>query len=222
MVRQNTLFAVCGLALGVGGCMEPVDYGSDEKALTTQGEDLEFPNFPLHYRGVGVFRDLADPQNTLIGDYTFNMELGVNTEYVSYIDRDIIAMQVYDLDPSDGTDPDREYFIELDHRGKPESCSLAPFPIPNVFYRDWWLHNDMVYDGQEVVNGYVADCWSGAIPEFGGAPARFCNRADAYPNFAPLLKQVATFVFYDYNGKELAHHDTPKSHFKLPRVCRGL
>lgn len=203
--------------------MEPTGIDIEEKAISSgDTENLEFPNFPLFYSGIGVFQDTADPQNTLIGRYTFNMELGVNYEVVNYIDRDIISLPVYDLDPSDGTDPDREYLIELDDRGRAQSCALAEFPLPNVFSRDWWVHNNMIYQGQETINGYVADCWAGAIPEFGGAPARFCNRASEYPNYAPLLKQVVTFVFYDYNGHALSRHDTPRSLFKIPRICRGL
>lgn len=219
MVWKRTIHLLFGVFM-VCGCMQPTDYDSGQAQQASAADGLAFPNFPLYYSGIGVFHDLADPQNTLIGTYTFDMERGVNHEFVNYIDHNILAMHFYDLDPSDGTDPDREYFIELDERGRPESCSLAPFPLPNIFLRDWWLHNNMVYVGQETINGYLADCWEGVIPEF-GAPARFCNRASVYPDFAPLEKQVATFVFRDYNGEVLTKKPKPRL-FKLPRVCRGL
>jgi hypothetical protein len=203
------------------GCQEvPAPEGWE--AETRSGElDKELPNFPLYYHGAGNFFDTADPANTLIGTYTFDMERGMNYEHVRYIDREIIAIHVFDLDPSDGTDPDREYLIDIDEKGKATGCALAPFPLPNVFSRDWWLHNDMVYQGTETINGFLADCWEGVVPEF-GAPARYCNRADVYPDFAPLLKVVATFEFYDYFGRELESSDVSPSLFGLPKVCRDV
>ncbi len=205
----------------LAGCDEfGEDYGHHAAAGTVSDdpEDKEFPEFPLYYTGTGVFFNELDPTDTLIGIYTYDMEEGVNHEIVHWVDRTIVAIMEYDLE---GDEPDREYWIDLDEKGRPTDCELAEFPLPNVFHRDWWLENDMVYEGTDEINGFAAHCWAGEMPE-AGFPVRYCNRADVYPEFSPLLKQVAHFTFEDYDGRELEKSDIQPSLFKLPRECRDL
>jgi hypothetical protein len=40
----------------------------------------------------------------------------------------------------------------------------------------WWLSNNMVYVGTEMVSGFEADCWGGAVPGI-GLPVKLCSRA---------------------------------------------
>ncbi|HXU29950.1 MAG TPA: hypothetical protein VN851_05165, partial [Thermoanaerobaculia bacterium] len=129
---------------------------------------------------------------------------------------------VYDLDPSDGVDPDREYFIERDPQTGQLHCTLNQPPLPNVFSRDWWLGNDMVYVGTETVSGFTADCWTGAIPGI-GLPVKLCSRADKYPELSLLLKKLGPFEFYDHYGVSLeGSNQPPPAYFKLPQICKHL
>jgi hypothetical protein len=126
------------------------------------------------------------------------------------------------MDPSDGDDPDREYFIERDQQTGKLRCTLNVPPLPNVFSRDWWLSNNMVYVGTEMVSGFEADCWTGAIPGI-GLPVKLCSRADKYPELSLLLKQLGPFEFYDYFGVSLEDENAPPpAYFKLPQICKHL
>jgi hypothetical protein len=197
--------------------------GASAPRALTPAEDKAFPNFPLRYRGSGYFVDTANPAgNFLAQQYIFDMERGVNREVGTYIDREQLIFNVYDLDPSDGTDPDREYFVQKNPATGQDECVLNPFPLPNVFRREWWLQSNMHYVGTETINGFAADCWEGELPG-AGLPAKFCNRADRYPDFAPVLKKIATFEFRDHYGEALSKQDAPEpSFFKLPHLCRDL
>lgn len=184
--------------------------------------DKPLPDFPLRYRGSGRFLHTEIPSFQLVAWYTFDMEVGVNRELATFIDREIEIFNVYDLDPSDGVDPDREYFIERDPLTGELHCTLNEPPLPNVFSRDWWLGNDMVYVGTETVSGFEADCWEGAIPGI-GLPVKLCSRADRYPELALLLKALGPFEFYDHFGVSLEGETRPPpAYFKLPQVCKGL
>lgn len=107
--------------------------------------DKPLPDFPLRYRGAGRFRHAEIPSFQLVASYTFDMETGVNREVATFIDREIEIFNVYDMDPSDGVDPDREYFIERNQQTGELHCTLNEPPLPNVFSRDWWLSNNIVY-----------------------------------------------------------------------------
>jgi hypothetical protein len=184
--------------------------------------DKPLPNFPLRYRGAGRFRHIEIPSFQLVATYTFDMEKGVNREVATFIDREIEIFNVYDMDPSDGIDPDREYFIERDQETGRLRCTLNEPPLPNVFSRDWWLSNNMVYTGTETVSGFEADCWTGAIPGI-GLPVKLCSRADKYPELSLLLKQLGPFEFYDHFGVSLEGESSPPpAYFKLPHICKGL
>jgi hypothetical protein len=214
---------------GCGGLREPSEQPEQpgqsvdktQAAFDSNGGKT-FPQFPLRYRSAGRFQDVSTPPNRLVARYVFDMELGVNREEVAWVDHETLIFNVYDLDPSDGTDPDREYFIEKNPATGELECTLNPFPLPNVFSRDWWLSNNMVYQGTATIEGWLADCWAGAIPGI-GLEVRFCNRADKYPNLAPLLKKLGPFEFFDYFGTALtAAEAPPPSFFRLPRICRDL
>jgi hypothetical protein len=180
------------------------------------------PNFPLRYRGAGRFLHTEIPSFQLVARYTFDLERGVNREVAAFIDREIEIFNVYDMDPSDGVDPDREYFIERDQQTGKLRCTLNEPPLPNVFSRDWWLSNNMVYAGTEMVSGFEADCWTGAIPGI-GLPVKLCSRADKYPELSLLLKQLGPFEFYDYFGVSLEDEKAPPAaYFKLPQICKNL
>lgn len=180
------------------------------------------PNFPLRYRGAGRFRHAEIPSFQLVARYTFDMEAGVNREMATFIDREIEIFNVYDMDPSDGVDPDREYFIERDQQTGELRCTLNEPPLPNVFSRDWWLSNNMVYVGTEMVSGFEADCWTGAVPGI-GLPVKLCSRADKYPELSLLLKQLGPFEFYDHFGVSLEGENAPPpAYFKLPQICKRL
>lgn len=184
--------------------------------------DKPLPNFPLRYRGAGRFRHTEIPSFQLVAGYTFDMEKGVNHEVATFIDREIEIYNVYDMDPSDGVDPDREYFIERDQQTGVLHCTLNEPPLPNVFSRDWWLSNNMVYVGTEMVSGFVADCWTGAIPGI-GLPVKLCSRADKYPELSLLLKKLGPFEFYDHYGVSLEGGNAPPpAYFKLPQICKHL
>jgi hypothetical protein len=184
--------------------------------------DKPLPSFPLRYRGAGRFRHAEIPSFQLVARYTFDMETGVNREVATFIDREIEIFNVYDMDPSDGVDPDREYFIERDPQTGELRCTLNEPPLPNVFSRDWWLSNNMVYAGTEMVSGFEADCWTGAVPGI-GLPVKLCSRADKYPELSLLLKQLGPFEFYDYFGVSLEGENAPPpAYFKLPQVCTDL
>ena len=184
--------------------------------------DKPLPNFPLRYRGAGRFRHAEIPSFQLVARYTFDMETGVNREVATFIDREIEIFNVYDMDPSDGVDPDREYFIERDPQTGELHCTLNVPPLPNVFSRDWWLSNNMVYAGTEMVSGFLADCWTGAVPGI-GLPVKLCSRADKYPELSLLLKQLGPFEFYDHFGVSLEDENAPPpAYFKLPQICKHL
>src|SRR6187455_2274878 len=85
--------------------------------------DKPLPSFPLRYRGAGRFRHAEIPSFQLVARYTFDMEAGVNREVATFIDREIEIFNVYDMDPSDGVDPDREYFIERDQQTGELHCT---------------------------------------------------------------------------------------------------
>lgn len=180
------------------------------------------PNFPLRYRGAGRFLHTEIPSFQLVANYTFDMKAGVNHEVATFIDHEVEIFNVYDMDPSDGVDPDREYFIERDQQTGILHCTLNEPPLPNVFSRDWWLSNNMVYTGTEMVSGFEADCWTGAIPSI-GLPVKLCSRADKYPELALLLKKLGPFEFYDHFGVSLEGESSPPpSYFKLPQICKHL
>ncbi|MEC4817528.1 MAG: hypothetical protein SAK29_30295 [Scytonema sp. PMC 1069.18] len=178
----------------------------------------EFPNFPLLYFGSGRFQEVGNPQNQLVSTYEFDMTQGVNRELAYYIDKKVLIYNVYDLDPSDGTDTDKEYFIQKDPNTGVSTCTLNPFPLPNVFRRDWWLANNMVYEETTTINGFAVDCWTGVIPET-EIPVRFCNRSDKYPEFAPILKKIGSFEFYDHYGEFRQEGSYPTDFFKVPELC---
>jgi hypothetical protein len=220
---NGTVIALVLAGAAMAGCGGTEEQPIEERqaALDTDS-GKPFPNFPLRYRSSGRFQDVSTPPNRLVARYTFDMELGVNREEVAWVDRETLIFNVYDLDPSDGTDPDREYFIEKNPTTGRLECTLNPFPLPNVFSRDWWLGNNMVYQGTETIEGWLADCWAGTVPGV-GLEARFCNRADKYPNLAPLLKKLGPFEFFDYFGTPLEGREAPPpSFFRLPRICRDL
>jgi hypothetical protein len=206
----TALFAVTGCAPSQGpfeeSALEEQPEGSARAALAG---DKPLPNFPLQYRGAGRFLHTEIPSFQLVARYTFDMERGVNREVATFIDHEIEIFNVYDLDPSDGVDPDREYFIERDPDTGDLTCTLNEPPLPNVFSRDWWLSNNMVYAGTEVVSGFEADCWTGAVPGI-GLPVKLCSRADRYPELSLLLKKLGPFEFYDHFGVSLEDGGTPK------------
>jgi hypothetical protein len=183
-------------------------------AAVTVGKPL--PNFPLRYRGAGRFRHAEIPSFQLVARYTFDMEAGVNREVATFIDREVEIFNVYDMDPSDGVDPDREYFIERDQQTGELHCTLNEPPLPNVFSRDWWLSNNMVYVGTEMVSGFEADCWTGAVPGI-GLPVKLCSRADKYPELSLLLKKLGPFEFYDHYGVSLEGENAPPPAYFNPR-----
>lgn len=217
---QNATRALSTLAVVavLAGCQEAPPSATE---VRESAADLPFPEFPLVYSGSGYFREIGNPEGDLVSTYDFDMIRGVNREIAYYIDRRILIYNVYDLDPSDGTDPDREYFVSEDPDTGEITCEANPFPLPNVFSRAWWLGNDMVYEGPDVINGFDAECWSGEVPDL-GVPVRFCNRADVYPGFAPLQKQLGSFVFYDFHGEEREQRDYKRRFWRLPRACRDL
>lgn len=184
--------------------------------------DKPLPNFPLRYRGAGRFLHTEIPSFQLVARYTFDMQAGVNREVATFIDHEIEIFNVYDMDPSDGVDPDREYFIDRDPRTGELHCTLNEPPLPNVFSRDWWLGNNMMYSGTEVVSGFEADCWTGAVPGI-GLPVKLCSRADKYPELSLLLKKLGPFEFYDHFGESLEGENAPPpAYFKLPQICKKL
>ena len=99
--------------------------------------DKPLPNFPLRYRGAGRFLHTEIPSFQLVARYTFDMEAGVNHEVATFIDHEVEIFNVYDMDPSDGVDPDREYFVERDQQTGELHCTLNEPPLPNVFSRNW-------------------------------------------------------------------------------------
>lgn len=206
------------VAAAVAGCQ---DLPSAGEARIEAGDGLPFPDFPQVYSGAGYFREVGNPRGDLVSTYDFDMLRGVNRETAYYIDRKVLIYNVYDLDPADGIDPDREYFLSEDPVTGKTTCVANPLPLPNVFSRAWWLGNDMVYEGPDVIGGFDAECWIGQVPEL-GLPVRFCNRADVYPGFAPLQKKLGSFEFYDFHGEEREQRDYPRRFWRLPRACRGL
>ncbi len=209
--------------IGCGSPEAPIDETAQvngaRAALVT---DKPLPNFPLRYRGAGRFRHTDIPSFQLVARYTFDMERGVNREVATFIDHEIEIFNVYDLDPSDGTDPDREYFIERDPGTGELHCTLNEPALPNVFSRAWWAGNNMVYTGTEEVSGFQADCWAGEVPG-AGIPVKLCSRADRYPELSLLLKKLGPFEFYDHYGVALDEQDTPPpAYFKLPQICKHL
>lgn len=52
--------------------------------------DKPLPNFPLRYRGAGRFRHAEISSFQLVAHYTFDMEVGVNRELATFIDREIL------------------------------------------------------------------------------------------------------------------------------------
>ena len=228
-MKRNMLlgcFMASTLLLASTGCgqMEaPVEAEAlVDTARATVVVNKPLPNFPLRYRGAGRFQQVGVPSSQLIAHYTFDMERGVNREQATYIDHEVEIFNVYDMDPSDGVDPDREYFVERDQQTGELHCTLNEFPLPNVFSRDWWLSNGMVYTGTETVSGFEADCWSGEIPG-AGLPVKLCSRADKYPELSLLLKQVGPFEFSDHFGVALDDDsDPPRSYFKPPKICKPL
>lgn len=227
LARQLVCCLASTLLLAATGCrpMEaPVE--EEEAPVDTARQALvaskPFPNFPLRYRGAGRFRHADIPSFQLVASYTFDMEKGVNHEFATFIDHEVEIYNVYDMDPSDGVDPDREYFIQRDPQTGNPSCTLNVPPLPNVFSRAWWLSNDMVYTGTETVSGFQADCWAGAIPG-AGIPVKLCSRADKYPELSLLSKVLGPFEFYDHFGVELdGAHAPPPASFKLPQICKHL
>ncbi|QHG20211.1 hypothetical protein [Nostoc sp. ATCC 53789] len=179
-----------------------------------------FPNFPLVYFGSGRFQEVGNPQNQLVSTYEFDMKQGINRELAYYIDKEVLIYNVYDLDLSDGQNPDQEYFIQTDPNTGAKTCTLNPFPLPNVFSRGWWLANNMIYKGTTTINGFAADCWRGVIPKTEIA-VWFCNRADKYPQFAPILKKIGSFEFYDHYGESREGFNYPSSYFKVPKPCNA-
>ncbi|MFS8066294.1 MAG: hypothetical protein ACMG6S_07970 [Byssovorax sp.] len=228
-MKRNTILGcvmASTLLLASTGCrpMEaPVEEASPvDTARAAVVVDKPLPNFPLRYRGAGRFRHVDIPSFQLVARYTFDMEKGVNREQATYIDHEVEIFNVYDMDPSDGVDPDREYFVERDQQTGELHCTLNQPPLPNVFSRDWWLSNDMVYAGTETVSGFEADCWTGAVPGV-GFPVKLCSRADKYPELSLLLKQLGPFEFSDHFGVALDDsNDPPPSYFKLPNICKNL
>src|SRR5262245_51747357 len=228
-MRRNTLLCLCAtstLLLAVVGCGPTESPAEAPPRVGAVGAALEadkpLPNFPLRYRGAGRFRHADIPSFQLVARYAFDMEAGVNREVATFIDREIEIFNVYDLDPSDGVDPDREYFIERNPETGELGCTLNEPPLPNVFSRDWWLGNDMVYVGTETVSGFEADCWTGAVPGI-GIPVKLCSRADRYPELSLLLKQLGPFEFYDHFGVSLEGENAPPpAYFKLPQICKDL
>lgn len=228
-MKRNALLGCCVvpmLLLASTGC-GPVESPPEGAARVDTAEAAivagkPLPNFPLRYRGAGRFQHTEIPSFQLVAQYTFDMEKGVNHEFATYIDHEVEIYNVYDLDPSDGIDPDREYFIERDPVTGAEHCTLNNPPLPNVFSRDWWLGNNMVYTGTETVSGFEADCWTGAVPG-AGIPVKLCSRADKYPELSLLLKQLGPFEFYDHFGVALDNAKSPPpSYFKLPAICKHL
>jgi hypothetical protein len=231
MSRERLLRCV---ALALVGCLPWVsvraetaqrevhrESGGEAVSAAVEG-DKPLPSVPLRYRGAGRFRHAEIPSFQLVARYTFDMEVGVNREVATFIDGEIEIFNVYDMDPSDGADPDREYFIERDQQTGELHCTLNEPPLPNVFSRDWWLSNDMVYVGTETVSGFEADCWEGAIPDI-SLPVKLCSRADKYPELALLLKELGPFEFYDHYGVSLEGEPTPPpAYFKLPQICKHL
>lgn len=195
----------------------------DRSVMSAASETSKpLPSFPLRYRGAGRFQNVEDPTSQLVAFYTFDMERGVNREVAVFLDREIEIFNVYDMDPSDGVDPDREYFVERDQQTGELRCTLNEPALPNVFSRDWWLSTDMVYVGTETVSGFEADCWVGAIPGI-GLPTKLCSRADRYPELSLLLKKIGPFEFHDHFGVSLeGQNQPPPAFFKLPRVCKNL
>lgn len=207
---------------GCGPMEAPGEEASQVEEARAAVVNKPLPSFPLRYSGAGRFRHTEIPSFQLVARYTFDMDRGVNRELATFIDHEVEIYNVYDMDPSDGVDPDREYFVERDQQTGQLHCTLNEPPLPNVFSRAWWLTNDMVYVGTETVSGFVADCWTGAIPGV-GLPVKLCSRADKYPELSLLLKQLGPFEFYDHFGTELdTHNDPPPSYFKLPQICKDL
>ncbi|KAF3890234.1 MULTISPECIES: hypothetical protein [Nostocales] len=214
------LCALCATSLPAFGQGKSTHSSLTKEALKNQTAKA-FPNFPLVYFGSGRFKEVGNPQNQLVSTYEFDMNLGVNRELAYYIDKEVLIYNVYDLDPGDGKNPDKEYFIQKDPNTKVSTCTLNPFPLPNVFSRDWWLANNMVYEGTTTINSFAVDCWKGMIPGT-EIPARFCNRADKYPEFAPILKKIGTFEFYDHYGESREEGSYPTDFFKVPQLCDSL
>jgi hypothetical protein len=223
MEHRISLFAALLLACQIAAGAQTISIADALPLGTVAAVEVgkPLPNFPLHYRGAGRFLHVEIPSFQLVARYAFDMEAGVNRETATFIDREIEIFNVYDMDPSDGVDPDREYFIERDQQTGKLRCTLNEPPLPNVFSRDWWLGNNMVYVGTEMVSGFEADCWAGAVPGI-GLPVKLCSRADKYPELSLLLKQLGPFEFYDYFGESLAGENTPPAYFKLPQICKHL
>ncbi|MHC5937261.1 hypothetical protein [Nostoc sp.] len=225
---KNGIFkwvVICALCALVATSLPAVGQGKStqssftDEALKNQTAKA-FPNFPLVYFGSGRFKEVGNPRNQLVSTYEFDIKQGVNRELAYYIDKEVLIYNVYDLDPSNGTDPDKEYFIQKDPKTGVTTCTLNPLPLPNVFSRDWWLANNMVYKGTTTINGFAADCWTGVILGT-KIPVRFCNRSDKYPEFAPILKKIATFEFYDHYGEFREKFSYPTDFFKVPEVCNA-
>lgn len=114
------IFATSLPALGQG---KSTQSSLTKEALKNQTAK-EFPNFPLVYFGSGRFKEVGNPQNQLVSTYEFDMKQGINRELAYYIDKEVLIYNVYDLDPSDGKDPDKEYFIQKDPNTGVTSCTL--------------------------------------------------------------------------------------------------
>ncbi|MCP6759946.1 MAG: hypothetical protein NHB32_14550 [Fischerella sp. CENA71] len=220
ILKWVVIFSLCTLlatSLPVFGQGKSTQSSLTKEALKSETTKA-FPNFPLVYFGSGRFKEVGNPQNQLVSTYEFDMKQGINRELAYYIDKEVLIYNVYDLDSSDGTNPDKEYFIQKDPNTGATRCTLNPLPLPNVFSRDWWLANNMVYKGISTINGFSVDCWRGVIP---GTEilVRFCNRSDKYPDFAPILKKIGTFEYYDHYGESREELSYPTDFFKLPQLC---
>jgi hypothetical protein len=202
--------------------MEPLRGNKGDTVSAAVKIDKPLPNFPLRYRGAGRFLHTEIPSFQLVARYTFDMRAGVNREVATFIDHEIEIFNVYDMDPSDGVDPDREYFVERDPQTGERALHAERASSPKVFSRDWWLSNNMVYAGTEMVSGFEADCWNGAVPGI-GLPVKLCSRADKYPELSLLLKKLGPFEFYDHFGVSLEGENAPPpAYFKLPQICKNL
>ena len=94
--------------------------------------DKPLPNFPLRYSGAGRFLHTEIPSFQLVARYTFDMKAGVNREVATFIDHEIEIFNVYDMDPSDGVDPDREYLnISSSAIRRPASCTAHSTSPPS-------------------------------------------------------------------------------------------
>ena len=190
--------------------------------VPVQAQDKPLPNFPLRYSGAGRFLHTEIPSFQLVARYTFDMEAGVNREVATFIDREIEIFNVYDMDPSDGVDPDREYFIERDHQTGELHCTLKRAASPQRVQPRLVAgqrHGVRRHRDGERLRGRRR---TGAVPGI-GLPVKLCSRADKYPELSLLLKKLGPFEFYDHFGVSLEDENAPPpAYFKLPQICKDL